>query len=100
PVEQIASLRMTPNMSTWRPCDQVESAVAWKYALLRKDGPTSLIFSRQNLAQQERTTAQVANIERGGYVLIDSESSPEIIFIATGSEVALTVSAAKTLQAK
>ncbi|WP_339879583.1 transketolase [Pseudidiomarina gelatinasegens] len=100
PVEQIASLRMTPNMSTWRPCDQVESAVAWKYALLRKDGPTSLIFSRQNLAQQERSHDQVANIERGGYVLLDSNGTPDLILIATGSEVALAVSAAKTLQAE
>lgn len=99
PVEQIASLRMTPNMSTWRPCDQVESAVAWKYALMRKNGPTSLIFSRQNLAQQQRDAEQLKNIERGGYVLLDCEHTPELIFIATGSEVALAVSAAKTLQA-
>ncbi|WP_417666767.1 transketolase [Pseudidiomarina sp.] len=100
PVEQMASLRMTPNMSTWRPCDQVESAVAWKYALLRKDGPTSLIFSRQNLAQQERSNDQVSNIERGGYILLDSNGTPDLILIATGSEVALAVSAAKTLQAE
>lgn len=99
PVEQIASLRMTPNMSTWRPCDQVESAVAWKYALMRKNGPTSLIFSRQNLAQQQRDKDQLNNIERGGYVLFDCEHTPELILIATGSEVALAVSAAKTLQA-
>ncbi|PHR63689.1 MAG: transketolase [Idiomarina sp.] len=99
PVEQIASLRMTPNMSTWRPCDQVESAVAWKYALMRKNGPTSLIFSRQNLAQQQRNNDQLKNIERGGYVLLDCEQAPELILIATGSEVALAVSAAKTLQA-
>ena len=90
---------MTPNMSTWRPCDQVESAVAWKYALMRKNGPTSLIFSRQNLAQQQRDAEQLKNIERGGYVLLDCEHTPELIFIATGSEVALAVSAAKTLQA-
>src|SRR5690554_333569 len=100
PVEQLASLRMTPNMSTWRPCDQVESAVAWKYALLRKDGPTSLIFSRQNLAQQERSAAQLADIERGGYVLLDCSEQPQLILIATGSEVELAMSAAKTLQAK
>ena len=99
PVEQIASLRLTPNMSTWRPCDQVESAVAWKYALTRKNGPTSLIFSRQNLAQQQRDSEQLKNIERGGYVLLDCEQTPELIFIATGSEVALAVSAAKSLQA-
>jgi transketolase len=98
PVEQIASLRMTPNLSTWRPCDQVESAVAWKYAVQRQDGPTALIFSRQNLAQQQRTTEQVANIERGGYVLVDCSGTPELILIATGSEVALAVQAANSLQ--
>ncbi|WP_417663596.1 transketolase [Pseudidiomarina donghaiensis] len=98
PVEQIASLRMTPNMSTWRPCDQVESAVAWKYAVQRQDGPTALIFSRQNLAQQQRTPQQVADIERGGYVLVDCSGTPELILIATGSEVALAVQAANTLQ--
>ncbi len=100
PVEQIASLRTTPNMSTWRPCDQVESAVAWKAAIMRTDGPTSLIFSRQNLAQQERSNEQVANIARGGYVLLDSAEQPELIFIATGSEVEMTVAAAKALQAE
>ncbi|WP_318402477.1 transketolase [Photobacterium leiognathi] len=89
PVEQIASLRLTPNMSTWRPCDQVESAVAWKYAIERKDGPTSLIFSRQNLTQQDRDAAQVANIAKGGYVLKDCEGKPELILIATGSEVGI-----------
>ncbi|MGL4679977.1 MAG: transketolase, partial [Plesiomonas shigelloides] len=71
PVEQIASLRLTPNMSTWRPCDQVESAVAWKYAIERQDGPSSLIFSRQNLTQMDRSSEQLANIARGGYVLKD-----------------------------
>src|SRR5690554_599076 len=100
PVEQLASLRMTPNMSTWRPCDQVESAVAWKYALLRKDGPTSLIFSRQNLAQQERSGTQLADIERGGYVLLDCSEQPQLILIATGSEVELAMQAAKQLQAQ
>ncbi|OCH26139.1 transketolase, partial [Aliivibrio fischeri] len=77
PVEQIASLRLTPNMSTWRPCDQVESAVAWKLAIERKDGPSSLIFSRQNLAQQERTQEQVADIAKGAYILKDCEGQPE-----------------------
>ncbi|CAB0151630.1 Transketolase 1 [Pseudidiomarina piscicola] len=100
PVEQLASLRTTPNMSTWRPCDQVESAVAWKSALERHDGPTALIFSRQGLPQQPRNAEQLANVARGGYVLVDSEQQPEVIFIATGSEVALSVAAAKTLQAK
>ncbi|MFA0295540.1 transketolase [Vibrio sp. 10N.222.46.A3] len=97
PVEQIASLRLTPNMSTWRPCDQVESAVAWKLAIERKDGPSALIFSRQNLAQQDRDAEQVANIAKGGYILKDCEGKPELILIATGSEVELAVSAAAEL---
>lgn len=104
PVEQTASLRMTPNMSTWRPCDQVESAVAWKAALQRKHGPSALIFSRQNLAQQPRSDAQLKDIARGGYILLDSmvegKGTPDLIFIATGSEVAITMAAAKTLQAQ
>ncbi|MGI9878317.1 transketolase [Vibrio chagasii] len=100
PVEQMASLRLTPNMSTWRPCDQVESAVAWKLAIERKDGPTSLIFSRQNLAQQERSEEQVANIAKGGYILKDCEGKPELILIATGSEVELAVNAAAELTAE
>ncbi|TVM41070.1 transketolase, partial [Vibrio cholerae] len=89
PVEQIASLRMTPNMSTWRPCDQVESAVAWKLAIERKNAPSALIFSRQNLAQQPRSAEQVANIAKGGYILKDCAGQPELILIATGSEVEL-----------
>ncbi|ARR50149.1 transketolase [Photobacterium damselae subsp. damselae] len=93
PVEQVASLRLTPNMSTWRPCDQVESAVAWKFAIERKDGPTALIFSRQNLAQQERDAQQLANITKGGYVLKDCDGKPELILIATGSEVELATEA-------
>lgn len=97
PVEQIASLRLTPNMSTWRPCDQVESAVAWQYAIERIEGPTSLIFSRQNLKQQDRTPEQLDNIYRGGYVLKDCEGQPEMILIATGSEVELAVSAYEQL---
>ncbi|OXY82256.1 transketolase [Oceanimonas doudoroffii] len=100
PVEQIASLRLTPNMSTWRPCDQVESAVAWKHAIERKDGPTSLIFSRQNLGQMERTEAQLADVAKGGYVLRDCAGTPELILIATGSEVELAVAAAEQLTAK
>ncbi len=99
PVEQMASLRVTPNMSTWRPCDQVESAVAWQYALARKDGPSALIFSRQNLAQQPRTAEQLANISKGAYILKDCVDQPELIFIATGSEVELAVAAADKLTA-
>ncbi|MEJ2765247.1 transketolase [Photobacterium sp. MCCC 1A19761] len=100
PVEQIASLRLTPNMSTWRPCDQVESAVAWKLAIERKDAPTALIFSRQNLAQQARSEAQVTDIAKGGYILKDSDGKPELILIATGSEVELAMSAAEALTAE
>ncbi|KIP77247.1 transketolase [Vibrio harveyi] len=93
PVEQIASLRLTPNMSTWRPCDQVETAVAWKAAVERTDGPTSLIFSRQNLVQFERDEETLENIAKGGYILSDCDGEPELIFIATGSEVALAMDA-------
>ncbi|HGH6013642.1 TPA: transketolase [Vibrio mimicus] len=100
PVEQIASLRMTPNMSTWRPCDQVESAVAWKLAIERKDAPSALIFSRQNLAQQPRNAEQVANIAKGGYILKDCAGQPELILIATGSEVELAVAAYEQLSAE
>ncbi|ENM5724692.1 transketolase [Vibrio mimicus] len=100
PVEQIASLRMTPNMSTWRPCDQVESAVAWKLAIERKDAPSALIFSRQNLAQQPRSAEQVANIAKGGYILKDCAGKPELILIATGSEVELAVAAYEQLSAE
>ncbi|EOX1766190.1 transketolase [Vibrio cholerae] len=100
PVEQIASLRMTPNMSTWRPCDQVESAVAWKLAIERKDTPSALIFSRQNLAQQPRSAEQVANIAKGGYILKDCAGQPELILIATGSEVELAVAAYEQLSAE
>ncbi|ELL1566238.1 transketolase [Vibrio cholerae] len=100
PVEQIASLRMTPNMSTWRPCDQVESAVAWKLAIERKDAPSALIFSRQNLAQQPRSAEQVANIAKGGYILKDCAGQPELLLIATGSEVELAVAAYEQLSAE
>lgn len=97
PVEQMASLRTTPNMSTWRPCDAVESAVAWKHAVERQDGPTSLIFSRQGLPHQERDAVQVAGIAKGAYVLKDCEGTPDLILIATGSEVALAQDAAAKL---
>lgn len=100
PVEQLASLRVTPNMSTWRPCDQVESAVAWKYAVERHDGPTALILSRQNLAQQERSAQQLADISRGAYILKDCDGQPQLILIATGSEVELAVAAWKKLGAE
>ncbi|WP_205437546.1 transketolase [Edwardsiella tarda] len=100
PVEQMASLRTTPNMNTWRPCDQVESAVAWKKAIERLDGPSALIFSRQNLTQMDRSAAQLANIERGAYILQDCDAQPELIFIATGSEVELAMKAAAQLSAE
>ncbi len=101
PVEQTATLRLMPNMSVWRPCDAVESAVAWKYAIERTNGPTSLIFSRQNLAHQKRDAAQIANIKRGGYILSEAAGgSPDMIIIATGSEVAIATEAQKLLAAK
>jgi len=97
PVEQVVALRATPNLDNWRPCDQVESAVSWKSAIERTDGPTTLIFTRQGLAQQDRTAEQVANIVKGGYVLKDCEGTPELILIGTGSEVQLAVEAAEKL---
>ena len=93
PVEQLASLRLTPNMRTWRPCDTIESAVAWKSAIERKDGPTALVFSRQGLPAMARTDAQLADVERGGYILKDCDGLPELILIATGSEVELAAQA-------
>ncbi len=95
PVEHIASLRLIPNHDVWRPGDAVETAVAWKQAILRKDGPSSLILSRQNLPHQPRDEGQVLDIARGGYVLKDSVGTPEVIFISTGSELALAVKAAE-----
>jgi transketolase len=100
PVEQIPTLRMIPNMAVWRPCDAVESAVSWQQAIERKGGPTSLIFSRQGLPHQARTAAQIADIAKGGYVLKDCTGTPEVIIIATGSEVALAMGAAEQLSAK
>ena len=94
PVEQTATLRMIPNMDVWRPCDAVESAVSWKAAIQNQTGPTSLIFSRQNLPHQERTADQIKLIERGGYILKDCDGTPDVIVIATGSEVELAVAAA------
>ena len=99
-VEQTASLRLMPNMSLWRPCDAVESAVAWACALERTTGPTSLLFSRQGLPHQKRSPEQIDAIRRGGYVLKDCDGEPEAIIIATGSEVALAVDAATVLEGK
>ncbi len=96
PVEQLSALRSTPNLHTWRPCDTVESAVSWKSAIERRDGPAALVFSRQGLAPMPRTTQQVADIGRGGYVLKDC-AAPQAILIATGSEVELAVNAADEL---
>ncbi|MGN5518186.1 transketolase [Halopseudomonas sp. Lyrl_26] len=93
PVEQLTSLRTTPNLDTWRPADTVESAVAWKQALLRKDGPSALIFSRQNLPCHVRDDETEAAIARGGYILKDCAGEPELILIATGSEVGLAMQA-------
>lgn len=97
PVEQTATLRLLPNMAVWRPCDAVESAVAWKQAIERKDGPSSLIFSRQALPHQARTEAQVADIARGGYILHEPDAAPEAVIIATGSEVGMAMEAAQAL---
>lgn len=93
PIEQLANLRLTPNLDTWRPCDAVESAVAWKLAIARADGPTALVFSRQNLQHQTRSNVQIADIEKGGYILKDCEGKPELILIATGSELELAMQA-------
>jgi len=97
PVEHTASLRLMPNMRVWRTCDTVETAVAWRDAIERRDGPTSLVLTRQGLPHQPRTSEQVAAIARGGYVLKDADGTPDVILIATGSEVALAVSAAEAL---
>jgi len=97
PVEQLTALRATPNLQTWRPCDAVESAVAWKAAIERRDGPSALVFSRQGLAHQPRDADQVEAIGRGAYILRDCDGSPDIILIATGSEVALAMAAAGRL---
>jgi len=100
PVEQIATLRMTPNMSVWRPCDTVETMVAWAKAVEKRDGPTSLILSRQNLPFIKRSDEQIACIERGGYVLSDCEGAPRVVLIATGSEVDLALKAQEALAAE
>ena len=100
PVEQIPTLRMIPNMAVWRPCDTVESAVCWKLAIERKEGPSCLIFSRQDLAHQARSDEQIENIAKGGYILKDCAGTPDAIIIATGSEVALAMDAAEKLSGK
>ncbi len=99
PVEHVASLRIMPNMRVWRPCDTVETAVAWRDAIERADGPTSLVLTRQGVPHQNRTSEQIAAIARGGYVLRDSDGDPDVILIATGSEVSLAVAAAEALAA-
>ena len=99
PIEQLANLRTTPNMSVWRPCDSVESAVAWKAAIERSVGPTSLVFSRQGLPHQARNDEQLANVARGGYVLLDCEGTPDAIVIATGSEVGICFNAVTAMNA-
>jgi transketolase len=100
PIEHLASLRVVPHLELWRPCDAVETAAAWGAALENRDGPTCLIFTRQALAHEERSAAQVAAIRRGGYVLIDTEGPPEAIVIATGSEVGIAAEAVRNLAAK
>jgi|SRR5574344_858837 transketolase len=100
PVEQISSLRLTPNLNTWRPCDQVESAIAWKFAIESKETPNALIFSRQNLAQMDRNVEQLANVTKGAYILKEGTVNPDLIIIATGSEVELAMQTAATIEAE
>ena len=100
PIEQLANLRMTPNLVTWRPCDAVETAVSWKNAIQNQQNPTALVFSRQGLNHQPRTAQQISDIEKGGYILADFSSTPDVILIATGSEVDITMKAAKKLEAQ
>jgi len=97
PIEQLTNLRTTPNLTTWRPCDATESAVAWKAAVQSQKSPSALIFSRQGLKAMARTQTQVSDIEKGGYILQDCDGTPEVILIATGSEVALAVDSANAL---
>jgi len=99
PVEHTASLRLMPNMSVWRPCDTVETAVAWRYAIENETGPTSLVLTRQGLPYQPRTAEQIVDVSRGGYVLKDCDGMADILLIATGSEVELAVNAAEALAA-
>jgi transketolase len=100
PIEHLATLRLIPNMDVWRPCDTMESVVAWTSAIERTNGPTSLVFSRQNLPFQARGVEEIDNIRRGGYVLVEPEREPQAVIIATGSEVAIAVEAQQALAAK
>ncbi len=100
PVEQIPTLRMIPNMAVWRPCDAVEASVSWAQAVERKEGPSTLIFSRQGLDHQTRSDAQIADITKGGYILKDCDGKPDAVIIATGSEVALAMGAAEAMSGK
>ena len=100
PIEHVTALRIIPNMSLWRPCDAVETAVAWRAAVERRDGPTSLVLTRQNLKHQARSEQQLADIARGGYILRDTDGKPDAILMASGSEVQLAVEAAEQLGAK
>lgn len=100
PVEQIATLRMIPNMTVWRPCDAVETAVSWKAAAEKSTGPTCLIFSRQGLPHQERNVGQIADIAKGGYVLKDCDGTPDAVILATGSEIGLAMGAAEQMSDK
>ena len=100
PVEQIANLRSTPNLHTWRPCDTVESAVAWKSAVASRSTPNALIFTRQKTQAQPRSAEAFSNINKGGYILSECQGEPEAIIIATGSEVELGVTAAQHLAAE
>jgi transketolase len=100
PVEQMATMRVIPNFQTWRACDAVETAVSWKVAVMRGDAPTALVFSRQGLEPMERTPEQVKNIEKGGYILKDCDGTPDLIMIATGSEVGLAMDAAAEMSGK
>jgi transketolase len=100
PIEQLTNLRTTPNLTTWRPCDATESAVAWKMAVKNQQGPTALIFSRQNLSAIARNKTQVTAIEKGAYILTSCEGSPDVILISTGSEVQLALDASKVLSAQ
>ena len=98
PIEQTATLRLVPNLDTWRPCDQVETAMAWTQMIERKDGPSDIVLTRQGLEQMPRTPEQIAAIAKGGYILKDCEGTPDLIYIATGSEVALAFHAAEELE--